>query len=92
MQAALKGVILLGGQEKRKDRKIEKSGSEEKVVGFSSVSLFPVRKWEAVTQGGTRGIDHPTFGVPRELLSSKTGRTSETTGAFKIHSHKTRIT
>ena len=29
------------------------------MVGFSSASLFPARKWEAVTQGGTRGIDHP---------------------------------
>ena len=30
------------------------------MVGFSSVSLFPARKREAFTQGGTRGIDHPT--------------------------------
>ena len=29
------------------------------MVGFSSASLFPARRWEAVTQGGTRGIDHP---------------------------------
>ena len=36
----------------------QKSRSEEKVVGFSSVILFPERKWEAVTKGGTRGIDH----------------------------------
>ena len=43
---------MLGGQEKRKD-KTQKSRSEEKVVGFSSASLFPTRKWEAVTQGGT---------------------------------------
>ena len=50
--------MSLGGQEKRKDRKIWKSRSEEKVVGFSSASLFPRRKWEAVTQGGTRG-DRP---------------------------------
>ena len=28
-----------------------KSRNEEKVVGFSSASLFPVRKWEAITQG-----------------------------------------
>ena len=32
---------------------------EKKVMGFSSASLFPERKWKAVTQGGTRGIDHP---------------------------------
>ena len=31
-----------------------------KVVGSSSASLFTARKKEAVTQGGTRGIDHPT--------------------------------
>ena len=36
-----------------------KSRNEEKVVGFSSAFLFPGRKQEAVTQGGTRGIDHP---------------------------------
>ena len=30
------------------------------MVGFSSAS-FPVRKQEAVTQEGTRGIDHPTW-------------------------------
>ena len=34
------------------------------MVGFSSASLFPAGKWEAVTQGGTmepwRGIEHLT--------------------------------
>ena len=40
-QAALKGPISLWGQEKRKDRK---SRGEEKVAGFSSASVFPVRK------------------------------------------------
>ena len=45
-----KGTISLGSQEKRKDRK---SRSEEKVVGFSSASLYPARKLETVTQGGT---------------------------------------
>ena len=49
----------MGGQEKRKDRKTHKSRGEEKGVGFSSTSLFPARKREAVTQDGTRGIDHP---------------------------------
>ena len=37
-----------GDQEKRKDRKTLKSGSEEKVIGFSSASVFPIKKWEAV--------------------------------------------
>ena len=35
-QAALKGTIELGVQEKRKDRKLRKSRSEEKAKGFSS--------------------------------------------------------
>ena len=42
--------------QKRKDRK---SRSEEKVVGFSSVSIFLPRKREAVTRE-PGGIDHPT--------------------------------
>ena len=33
-------------QEKRKGRKTLKRRNEEKVVGFSSASLFPTRKWE----------------------------------------------
>ena len=32
-----------------------KSRSEEKVMGFSSSSLFPTRKSEVVTQGGNHG-------------------------------------
>ena len=51
--ATIKGTISLGGQEKRNDRKIQKRRSEEKVEGFSSASLFPTMKWEAVTKGGT---------------------------------------
>ena len=35
--------------------------SEEKEVGFISVSLFLARKREAVTQAETRGIDHLTW-------------------------------
>ena len=38
-----------GDQKKRKDRKLRKRGSEEKVVGFSSASLVLARKREAVT-------------------------------------------
>ena len=49
---------MLGGQKKRKARKTRKSMSEEKVVGFSSASLFPARKRDVITQGGDRGIDH----------------------------------
>ena len=56
-EAALKGTISLGDQDKRENMK---SRSEEKVVGFSSSSLFPARKRNAVTQGVTRGIDHQT--------------------------------
>ena len=41
--------------------KSQKSWSEEKVVNFRSAFLFPERKQEAVTQGGTRGIDHLTL-------------------------------
>ena len=44
---------MLGGQEKRKDRKSRKSRGEEKIVSFSSPSLFPARKREAVTLDGT---------------------------------------
>ena len=58
-QAALKGTLSLGSQ-KRKERKTRKSRSEEKVVSYSSVSLFLARKMEAVTQDRTRGIEHPT--------------------------------
>ena len=57
-QASLKGTISLEGQEKRKYKKICKSRSKEKVVGFTSASLFPARKWKAVTQDGIKGIDY----------------------------------
>ena len=40
------------GQEKRRERKSRKIRSEEKVVGFSSASVFLARKLQAVTQGG----------------------------------------
>ena len=42
---------MLGSQEKRKDRKSQKSMSEEEVAGFRSASPFPTRKWETVTKG-----------------------------------------
>ena len=53
-QAALKGTISWRSQEKRKDRKSRKR-SEEKVMGFSSASIFPSREREAITQGGNHG-------------------------------------
>ena len=53
MQAALKGTISLGGREKSKDRKTRKSRSKERAMDFSSDSLFPRRKQDAFTQGGT---------------------------------------
>ena len=40
---------------RRKEKGKLKSKSEEKVVGFSSVSLFPARTWEEVTKGGNHG-------------------------------------
>ena len=43
-QAAVTGTISLGVQGKRKDRKMRKSRSKEKLFGFSSASLFPPRK------------------------------------------------
>ena len=59
---------MLGGQKKRKDRKSQKSRSEEKVVGFSSASIFPARKWEAVTQGGTiRSKMNATLTFPKDV-------------------------
>ena len=49
----------MSGEEEREEVGSRKeSRSEEKVVGFSSVSLLPARKREAITQGGTPGLDH----------------------------------
>ena len=52
--------------EKRKDRETQKSRRKEKVVRFTPTFLFPARKREAVIQGRTRGIDHPTRRITRE--------------------------
>ena len=82
---------MLDGQKKRKDKKTWKSRSKEKLVGFSSTSLFPTRKQETVTQGGKRGTNHLTWRRTQGLGMSKAGRTSEKAGAFQIHLHKTRI-
>ena len=48
-------------EKREKTKKTRKTRREEKVVGFSSVSLFPARKREEVTQGGTREKNHPTW-------------------------------
>ena len=79
---------------KRGDRKTQKSRNEEKVEGFSSASLFPTMKWEAVTQGETiePGNRPPDAEENPGSLSLKGGRISKTTGTFQIHSHKTRLT
>ena len=56
----LKGIISMWDQKTRKEENT-KSRSEEKVAGFKTASLFPARKREAVTEGGTGGTDHPTW-------------------------------
>ena len=50
----------MGDQEKRKDRKTWKSRTKEKVVDFSSASIFTARKREAVILVGIKGTIHPT--------------------------------
>ena len=54
------------------------------MVDFSSHALFPASKREAVTQCGTRGIDHLTRRRTREPVLSNVGRTSETADAFQL--------
>ena len=53
LQITINNGVIKGGLERREDRKTRKSRSEEKGMGFISASLFPGRKREAVTQGGT---------------------------------------
>ena len=59
------------------------SRSEEKMVGFRSTFLFPVRKREAVTQGRTRRIGHPTL---KKSQGANIVKGCTTAGAFQIHS------
>ena len=82
------------GKDKRgkRDKKTRKSKSEEKVVSFRSASLFLARKREALTKVETTGIDQPTRTITQGTDIVKGGRTSKTTGAFRIHSRKTIIT
>ena len=62
------------------------------MLGFSSTSLFPARKREAVTQGGATGTEPPDEEEkPKEPTPSMAGRKSETTDTFQIDSRKTRI-
>ena len=72
-----------GCQEKRKTREIR---SEEKAVGFSSVTQFLARKREAVT-GLDQGERPPYVGAGIVMAR----RTGETVGSFQIHSRKTRM-
>ena len=53
-------VTPAGSTQRYYIRRRGKTGKHGKVEGFSSEYVFPIRKWEAVIQGGTRGIDHPT--------------------------------
>ena len=61
------------------------------MVGFSSGSLLPAMKREAVIQDGTRGINHPTR-MKTQGAGIKAEKTGETAGAFQIHPRKTRVT
>ena len=61
-------------------------------MGFSSASLFPERKREAVTQGGTRGIDHPTRRKTQGAGIYKGWEGKIDRGTFQIHSRKPKIT
>ena len=56
---------MLGDQEKRKNMETWKKKSEEKVVDFSSASLFPIRKRVVVTHDRNRRIDNPTRRKPQ---------------------------
>ena len=59
MAGGTQGALSLregGGRfEKRKDRKTLKIRNEEKITSFSSASLFPARKWQAIIRVETKG-------------------------------------
>ena len=88
-QAAFKSAVSLEGQEKRKDRKTRKIGGKREWWVLASL---PARKREAVTQSGTREMEHPTRRKTQGTGIVMAGRTGETEGAFLIHSRTTRIT
>ena len=48
----------MGARRRGKTGKNEKVEVKEKLLGVTSVSLFPARKREAVTQSGAMGIDN----------------------------------
>ena len=81
----------MGGEDKRKDRKTWKIKREEEVVSFSPASLYPARNGRQSPRVKPGGYTTQSGGKPRESVSSKTGRTSKTTGPFQILSRKTRI-
>ena len=76
----IKGVTAAGSTQRlgglRKKGKTVKHGN----VGVK-------RKWLVLVR-----LPYSAQGEPREPVKSKAERTSETAGAFQIHSHKTRIT
>ena len=53
-------IAGVGGSGEEERQEIREVGVKRKCKVFCSASLIPVRKREAVNQGGTRGIDHPT--------------------------------
>ena len=57
-QAARKGTISLGCQEKMKDRKTQKSRSEEKVVSLAQPPYFPQVNGRQSLRVDAMGIDH----------------------------------
>ena len=68
---------MLGDQEKRKDKKTQKSKNEEKVLGLAQSPYSPQGNGWQSSRVETTGIDHLTRRRPREPVSSKAERTSE---------------
>ena len=74
---------IVGGQEYRKDCKTWRSRSEEKGVCFSSASLILARKWESVTQSGTRGTDNLMWRKTQGSSIIKTWEDKRTYGSIQ---------
>ena len=77
----------MGGQEKRKDSKLRKKKSEEKVVGFSSASLFPTRKREAVPHNEA-GSSHPGWNYETKGINYLMRRKTQEAGIVKYWEDK----